>query len=105
MPMNLQAAGMKLVAGTDNRAAAVLDRLYQPHGSRKPRGNRMTPAQVIVAATRDSAQIGKFNTGTRPRPARTPISSSSMQILWKIFPTHGRSTKCFYEDRKWTAPR
>ena len=61
--MQLRAAGMRIVMGTDtgqNRhwigyfAHMVLESFV---------GFGMTPAEAIVAATRDSAEIGGFNTG------------------------------------------
>jgi imidazolonepropionase-like amidohydrolase len=61
--LKLQAAGMKLVAGTDTGQIRFLIGYTSHMDLESLVAIGMTPSQAIVAATRDSGEIGHFNTG------------------------------------------
>jgi imidazolonepropionase-like amidohydrolase len=59
----LMAAGMKLVYGSDNGAAGRGFGWYEQLKFENWATMGFTPAETIVMATRDSAEVGKFNSG------------------------------------------
>ncbi len=61
--MKLRAAGMKIVAGTDTGQSRFLIGYFNHMDLESMVAIGMTPSEVIVAATRDAAQIAKVNTG------------------------------------------
>ena len=63
MRRQLIAAGMKLVYGSDNGSAGRGFGWYEQLKFENWVTMGFTPAEAIVMATRDSAEVGKFNTG------------------------------------------
>ncbi len=61
--LRLRSAGMKIVAGTDTGQTRHLVGLFNHLDLESQVAMGLTPAEVIVGATRDGAAIGKFNTG------------------------------------------
>jgi imidazolonepropionase-like amidohydrolase len=61
--MKLRAAGMKVVMGTDTGQTRHLIGFFNHTVIESYVAMGMTPMEAIVASTRDSAEIGKFNTG------------------------------------------
>src|SRR5262245_9712735 len=61
--MALRAAGMKVVMGTDTGQNRHLIGYFSHMVLESYVAMGMTPAEVIVAATRDSAAVAKFNSG------------------------------------------
>jgi imidazolonepropionase-like amidohydrolase len=62
--MKLRAAGMKVVMGTDTGQTRHLIGFFNHTALESYVAIGMTPHEAIIASTRDSAEIGKFNTGT-----------------------------------------
>ena len=62
--MKLRAAGIRIVAGTDTGQSRYLIGYFNHLDLESMVAIGMTPAEAIVAATRDSAQIAKVNSGT-----------------------------------------
>jgi imidazolonepropionase-like amidohydrolase len=60
----LRAAGMKIVSGTDTGQTRHLIGLFNHLDLESQVAMGLTPAEVIVGATRDGAAIGKFDSGT-----------------------------------------
>ena len=63
MAKQLIRAGMKLVYGSDNGAAGRGFGWYEQLKFENWVTMGFTPAEAIVMVTRDSAEVGKFNTG------------------------------------------
>ena len=61
--MKLRAAGMKVVMGTDTGQSRFLIGYFNHMVIESYVAMGMTPMEAIIASTRDSAEIGKFNTG------------------------------------------
>jgi imidazolonepropionase-like amidohydrolase len=61
--MKLRAAGMKVVMGTDTGQTRHLIGYFNHMVIESYVAMGMTPMEAIVASTRDSAEVGKFNTG------------------------------------------
>jgi imidazolonepropionase-like amidohydrolase len=61
--MQLRAAGMRVVMGTDTGQTRFLIGYFTHLDLESFVAFGMTPSQAIVAATRDAAEIGHFNTG------------------------------------------
>jgi len=61
--MQLRAAGIRVVLGTDTGQTRFWIGYYAHTGLESMVAMGMTPAEAIVAATRDSAEIAGFNTG------------------------------------------
>jgi imidazolonepropionase-like amidohydrolase len=61
--MRLRAAGIRVVGGTDTGQTRFLIGYSNHMDLESMVGIGMTPAEAITAATRDGAEIGKFNTG------------------------------------------
>ncbi len=61
--MKLRAAGIRIVSGTDTGQTRFWIAYFNHLDLESMVAFGMTPAEAIVAATRDSAEIGKFNTG------------------------------------------
>jgi imidazolonepropionase-like amidohydrolase len=61
--MKLRAAGMKVVMGTDTGQTRHLIGFFNHMVLESFVAIGMTPMEAIIASTRDSAAIGKFNTG------------------------------------------
>jgi imidazolonepropionase-like amidohydrolase len=61
--MQLRAAGMRIVMGTDTGQNRHWIGYFSHMVLESFVGFGMTPGEAIVAATRDSAEIGRFNTG------------------------------------------
>ena len=61
--MRLRAAGMKIVTGTDTGQSQFLIGYFNHLDLESMVAIGMTPSETIVAATRDAADIGHFNTG------------------------------------------
>jgi imidazolonepropionase-like amidohydrolase len=61
--MQLRAAGIRVVLGTDTGQTRFFIGYYAHTGLEAMVAMGMTPAEAIVAATRDSAEIAGFNTG------------------------------------------
>jgi imidazolonepropionase-like amidohydrolase len=61
--MRLRAAGIRVVGGTDTGQTRFLIGYSNHMDLESMVGIGMTPAEAIIAATRDGAEIGKFNTG------------------------------------------
>jgi imidazolonepropionase-like amidohydrolase len=61
--MALRAAGMKVVMGTDTGQTRHLIGYFNHMALESYVAMGMTPAETIVAATRDSAEIAKVNSG------------------------------------------
>ena len=61
--MRLRAAGIKVVEGTDTGQSRFLIGYFNHLDLESMVAIGMTPSEAIVAATRDGAEIGHFNTG------------------------------------------
>lgn len=61
--MRLRAAGIRVVGGTDTGQSRFLIGYFNHMDLESMVAAGMTPAEAIVAATRDGAEIAKFNTG------------------------------------------
>jgi imidazolonepropionase-like amidohydrolase len=61
--MRLRAAGIRVVGGTDTGQTRFFIGFSNHMDLESMVGIGMTPAEAITAATRDGAEIGKFNTG------------------------------------------
>jgi imidazolonepropionase-like amidohydrolase len=61
--MRLRAAGIRVVEGTDTGQTRFLIGYSNHMDLESMVAMGMTPAEAIIAATRDGAEIGKFNTG------------------------------------------
>jgi len=61
--MALRAAGMKVVMGTDTGQSRHLIGFFSHTVLESYVAIGMTPHEAIIASTRDSAEIGRFNTG------------------------------------------
>lgn len=61
--MQLRAAGMRVVMGTDTGQTRFLIGYFTHLDIESFVAFGMTPSEAIVAATRDAAEIGRFNTG------------------------------------------
>jgi imidazolonepropionase-like amidohydrolase len=61
--MRVRAAGIRVVGGTDTGQTRFFIGYSNHMDLESMVGIGMTPAQAIIAATRDGAEIGKFNTG------------------------------------------
>src|SRR6516225_6523614 len=61
--MRLRAAGIRVVGGTDTGQTRFLIGYFNHMDLESMVAMGMTPAEAIVAATRDGAEIAKFNTG------------------------------------------
>jgi imidazolonepropionase-like amidohydrolase len=61
--MKLRAAGMRIVSGTDTGQTRFWIGYFNHLDLESMVGMGMTPAEAIVAATRDSAKIAKVNAG------------------------------------------
>jgi imidazolonepropionase-like amidohydrolase len=61
--MRLRAAGIRVVGGTDTGQTRFFIGFSNHMDLESMVGIGMTPAEAIIAATRDGAGIGKFNTG------------------------------------------
>ena len=61
--MTLRAAGMKIVSGTDTGQSQFLIGYFNHLDLESMVAIGMTPAEAIVAATRDAAEIAHLNTG------------------------------------------
>src|SRR5262249_25054893 len=61
--VKLRAAGMKIVSGTDTGQTRHLIGMANHIDLESQVAMGLTPMEVITGATRDGAQIGKFNTG------------------------------------------
>ena len=61
--MQLRAAGMRVVMGTDTGQPRFLIGYFTHLDLESFVAFGMTPSEAIVAATRDAAEIGHFNTG------------------------------------------
>jgi imidazolonepropionase-like amidohydrolase len=61
--MRLRAAGIRVVGGTDTGQTRFFIGFSNHMDLESMVGIGMTPAEAIIAATRDGAEIGKFNTG------------------------------------------
>ena len=81
----MNAAGVRITMGTDG------NRPWGPHEEMEDMVLAgMTPAQVIVAATRNGAEFLRSPTRARWRPARAPTSSCSTPIRSTTSPTRGK---------------
>jgi imidazolonepropionase-like amidohydrolase len=61
--MRLRAAGIRVVEGTDTGQTRFLIGYANHMDLESMVAMGMTPAEAIIAATRDGAEIGKFNSG------------------------------------------
>jgi imidazolonepropionase-like amidohydrolase len=61
--MRLRAAGIRVIGGTDTGQSRFLIGYFNHMDLESMVAMGMTPSEAIVAATRDGAEIGKFNTG------------------------------------------
>jgi len=61
--MKLRAAGMRIVSGTDTGQTRFFIGYFNQLDLESMVAMGLTPSEAIVAATRDAAEIGKFNAG------------------------------------------